>query len=205
MTQAESTPDIRWREFEPLQLPPLLRHALAEFVAHGYDGTTVRTIAKDADLTVPSIYYHYENKQGLLVALLDLSVDDVLERTYAAIEEAGSSPSDRLGAFVEAVVLYVIHRRSLALLDNEIRSLEPDNRVAYVQKRDSLEGWLREIIEDGVDSKAFKVAYPVEARRAVIAMSRGVAAWYDPSGSLAPEEVASRYVALALQVAGYEA
>ena len=202
IAQAPTNPNLRWREFEKLELPPLLLCALEEFVAHGYDGTTVRAIAKQASLTVPSIYYHYENKQGLLVALLDVSVDDVLERASAAIQESGPGPEERLGAFVEAVVLYVAYRRDLALLDNEIRSLEPTNRVAYVKKRDNLEGWLMEIIRQGIETAAFEVAYPVEARRAILAMCRGVSAWYDASGSLAAEEVAIRYVDLALQVVG---
>ncbi len=191
-----------WRTFEPLELTSLLHHGLEEFVEHGYDGTTVRAIAKRANLSLPSIYYHYENKQGLLVHLLDLSVDDLILRVEAALAEAGPAPIERFGAFVEAVVLYVANRRELALLDDEIRSLEPANREAYVDKRDSVEGWLREIIEDGMASGAFEVAYPSEARRAILAMCRGVMTWFDPAGRLDPEELARRYVTFALPIVG---
>ncbi|HEY8546958.1 MAG TPA: TetR/AcrR family transcriptional regulator [Acidimicrobiales bacterium] len=191
-----------WRTFEPLELTPLLHHGLEEFVQHGYDGTTVRAIAKRANISLPSIYYHYENKQGLLVHLLDLSVDDLIHRVEAALAEAGPAPVDRFSAFVEAVVLYVAHRRELALLDDEIRSLEPGNRAAYVAKRDIVEGWLREVIEDGIASGDFEVAYPSEARRAILSMCRGVASWYDPVGRLDPDELARRYVTFALPIVG---
>ena len=197
-----SAPAEDWRTFEPLELTSLLHHGLEEFVEHGYDGTTVRSIAKRASLSLPSIYYHYENKQGLLVHLLDLSVDDLIRRVEGALVEAGPTPVDRFSAFVEAVVLYVANRRQLALLDDEIRSLEPDNRAAYVRKRDSVEGWLRQIIEDGMSSGSFEVAYPSEARRAILAMCRGVSTWYDPAGRLSPEELAARYVTFALPVVG---
>lgn len=201
MTEAsEVEADTDWRTFEPLRLPPLMHHGLHEFVAHGYDGTTVRTVAKRAGQTVPSIYYHYENKQGLLVALLDLAVDDLLRRVADAIGEAGPTPTERFSRFVEALVLYVANQRELALLDNEIRSLEPPNRDEYVGKRDRIEGWLGRIIDEGLSAGAFDVEHPREARRAIIAMCRGIVDWYDPSGPISPSDLAQRYIGFALRI-----
>lgn len=111
----------------------MLRHSLDAFVMNDYHGTTVRDIAKRLGQTVPAIYYHYENKQALLVALLTKSIDDLLDRCTEAEAEARAAvaddPAQRLTYLVRCVVLYVANRQQLAFLDAEIRSLESENRA----------------------------------------------------------------------------
>ncbi|MER2243924.1 helix-turn-helix domain-containing protein, partial [Rhodococcus sp. (in: high G+C Gram-positive bacteria)] len=65
--QSEAQPDEQWRIVEPLTLTPLLTAALEVFHELGYHGASVRDIAKRAGVTVPTLYYHHGNKQGILV------------------------------------------------------------------------------------------------------------------------------------------
>lgn len=129
----DSTATARhWRSYGPLDLHPILVHAMEAFNEHGYHGTSVRNIAGRVGVTVPALYYHYENKQALLATLLETSIKDVLDRCRAAAAEAGPAPLARFCGMVESIVLYMAHRRSLAFLDTEIRSLErPTGRVTW--------------------------------------------------------------------------
>jgi AcrR family transcriptional regulator len=199
---AESDPTQSWRSYGPLELPPILRHALEAFVEHGYHATSVRDISRRLGQTVPAIYYHYENKQALLVALLRRSMDDVLSRCRSAAEEAGEDPVRRFASLVECVVLYIAHRRQLAFLDAEMRSLEPKARVAYAAHRDELEMLVREAVTDAVAQHRFTTGYPTQAARAVLTMCLGVATWYRPTGPLPPDELAQQYVGFALGLVG---
>lgn len=193
-----------WRVYEPLRLPPVLRHALEAFAEHGYHGTSVRDIAKRLGQTVPAIYYHYENKQALLVTLLQGSIGEVLERCQLAVLEAGHDPVTRLRFLVRCVTLYIANRREFAVLGSEMRSLEPENRRRYVARRDELEGLVVGAISDGRQHGLFRTAYPTDAARAVLAMCLRIAEWYRPDGRLTPEEVADRYVEFALGVVRYD-
>ncbi|MEZ0075325.1 TetR/AcrR family transcriptional regulator [Planotetraspora sp. GP83] len=193
-----------WRVYEELSLPPILANAIEAFEEHGYHGTTVRDIARRVGVTVPALYYHYENKQALLVELLMSSIQTLLERCEAALAEAGDDPVRRFSALVECVVLNMAYRGSQGLLDSEIRSLEPENREKYVGLRDELEAKLHAIIMEGVDLGVFRTEYPVEAGRAVLTMCQAVARWYRPSGPLPPGELAERYVAIGLGAVGYK-
>lgn len=184
-------------------LSPVLDHALRAFVDNGYHATTVRDLAKRLGQTVPAIYYHYENKQALLVALLDLSIDDLLERCSKAEEGASGDPVERLGALTRCVVLFVAHRRELAFLDSEIRALEPRNRKAYVAKRDQMQAILTRTVDDGMTSGIFAAGDSHALSRAIIAMVRGIANWYRPDGALKPNDLADLYVTYALRMAGY--
>ncbi|MEH0573205.1 TetR/AcrR family transcriptional regulator [Streptomyces sp. B21-108] len=44
--------------------------------------------AQSVGVTVPALYYHHENKQAMLVALLERGMDEVLARARLADAEA---------------------------------------------------------------------------------------------------------------------
>ncbi|WP_435130574.1 TetR/AcrR family transcriptional regulator [Actinacidiphila sp. bgisy144] len=191
-----------WREFAPLDLHPVLAAALAEFREHGYHGTSVRDVARRAGITVPTIYYHFANKQGLLVALLEGAVGEVLQRARLADAEAGGRVLERFSNVVECVVLHMTHRVATAGLDCELRYLEPANRRKYAALRKELEDLLREIVEEGVAQGLFEVDRAPDTTRALLGMCQAVTGWYHEGGPLPPAEIADRYAAIALRTVG---
>lgn len=196
-------PPGAWRNYEPLRLPPVLRHSLEAFATHGYHGTSVREIAKRLGQTVPAIYYHYANKQALLVTLLQGSMEEVLQRCQLAVAETDDGPVARFTALVTCVVLYIGHRSELIALDAEMNSLEPANRRTYVALRDQLEAMVVTAVEEGIEEGSFTTDYPSDAARAVLTMCLGIANWYDPRGPLGPDDVADRYTSFALGIVGH--
>lgn len=66
--------------------------ARSEFVEHGYGGTSIRTIAKRAGMSLPALYYHYASKQELLVAILDDGLETFLATCREELERSDSSP-----------------------------------------------------------------------------------------------------------------
>lgn len=202
-TSAVPVAGTHWRDYGPLDLHPILRHAMEAFNEHGYHGTSVRDIAGRVGVTVPAIYYHYANKQALLATLLETSMKDVLDRCRAASAAAGDDPLTRFRAMVESIVLYMANRKGLAFLDTEIRSLEPANRARYVALRDYLEHMLLDTVRAGLAQGVFTTPIPEDAVRAVLVMCQGVANWYRPDGPLAPAQIAERHVLLSLGTVGY--
>ncbi len=201
MGERIAVPDFTdWRDYPQLTLPPILDVALMHMVEHGYHATTVRTLARELNVTVPALYYHFENKQAILVALLEHAMDIVTSHVRAALSQAGTDPVRGLSAMVEALVLYMTSHRELAFLDAERRALEPENFVRYVAMRDELESQLRTLIHEGSDSGVFATTQPNECARAILAMCQAVAGWYRSDGELSPEEIARRYVRLAFAI-----
>jgi AcrR family transcriptional regulator len=200
-----AVPPPRWDEYAAdADLPPVLLHARDAFVMNGYHGTTVRDLAKRLGQTVPAIYYHYENKQALLVALLMKSIDDLLVRCAQAEAEAPDDPVQRLEMLVRCMVLYVANRREMSFLDAEIRSLEADNRKAYVLKRDRMQDMVTRVVTDGMKRRLFLPDDPHAEARAIITMLRGIANWYRPNGHLTPEDLCDQYVTYTLRIVGYQ-
>ncbi|UGT55089.1 TetR/AcrR family transcriptional regulator [Nocardia asteroides] len=192
-----------WREYQALELPKILEVTLAHIVEHGYDATSVRTLAREVGVTVPALYYHYENKQGMLMALLEHAMTLVTTRIDAALAEAGEDPVSRLSALVEAIVLCSAHHPDLAFLDSERRSLTPENLSRYLEYRDRIDRRLEAAIEDGSAAGVFATPVPREARRAILSMAQGIASWFRPGGPKSPAETASDYVRISLAALEY--
>lgn len=173
--------------------------ALHKFHEVGYHGTSMRHIAAIADVNVASIYNHYASKQELLRQIMVDTMEDVLEATGQALEDAGPEPSEQLRALMHAWVIFHTRRRPEALVSaSELRSLEPANRAEYVALRDRQQRMFHDVIEAGVRSSEFATRFPEESTRAILTMGATIATWYRPDGELSPEELAERYVDIAL-------
>ncbi len=191
-----------WRTLQPLDLSPILSAALDAFYETGFHGTSVREIARRVGVTVPALYYHHENKEGLLIALLELSTSDVLSRAHAAAAEGAGDPVRRLANVIEAIVLRMTMRSALAALEGEARYLSPENRQRYRAVRKGIEKLVREIVEEGTATGDFDVDDPAETTRALLGMCQSIPRWYHAEGTLSPEAVAKKYVAIALKTVG---
>ncbi|MGA5219751.1 TetR/AcrR family transcriptional regulator [Streptomyces cinereoruber] len=190
----ETDAGVAWRAYSGSGLPPILRTALACFMEHGYHGTTIRTVASRAELSVPGLYYHYPSKQALLVAIVSHAMEDLWRRSTAALEEAGDDVPRRLDLLVECLVLFHAHQRDLAFIAySEIRSLTGEARTTYIAARDRQQRLMDRVIEDGVARGEFTTPYPRETARAIVTMCTGVSQWYRAEGEHSPQELAERY------------
>ena len=193
-----TTSSHNWRAYAASGLSPILQAALACFADQGYHGTTVRTVAHHAGLSVPGVYHHYPSKQHLLVAIMRFAMEDLHRRCLEALEEEGPSVALRLNALIECMVLFHAHQSSLAFIAaSEIRSLEDAARNEHIAARDALQRMFDSLIDEGVSKGTFKAKYPRETSRAIVTMCTGVAQWYRPAGELSPENVAVHYVEIA--------
>ncbi|TQF74782.1 TetR/AcrR family transcriptional regulator [Rhodococcus spelaei] len=199
---ADDAERVDWRRLEHLELSPILSASLDAFHELGFHGTTVREVARRVGVTVPALYYHHDSKEGLLIALLELSTSDVLARAHAADADGGDDPAQRLSNVVEAIVLRMTERARLAALEGEVRYLSPENRQRYRTVRKGVEDLVLGIVEDGTATGAFDVDDPAETTRALLGMCQSIPRWYHAEGTLSPEEVAGKYAAIALKTVG---
>ncbi|MCR6485076.1 TetR family transcriptional regulator [Amycolatopsis sp. OK19-0408] len=189
-----------WRDFAPLRLEPPLAGALEAFVELGYHGATIRDIAQRARLSVPGVYHHWPAKQDLLVALLDLTMDDLLTRARAARAEA-DGPVERFTRLVECLALFHTHRRELGFIGaSEMRSLAEPSRIRIAAVRQEMQHMVDDEVVEGCRRGVMTTPLPKEAARAVVTMCTALPQWWSPGGPSSPETVARQYVEFALDV-----
>lgn len=194
---------LDWRHYPPLDLDPPLAAALSSFLDLGYHGATMRHIAQRAGLSVPGVYHYYPSKHDMLVAILDLTMDDLLRRSSAA-QKQGEGPVERFTLLVECLALYHTHRRELGFVGaSEMRSLAPQPRERLAGLRRAQQHMVDEQVLQATQLGKFGTDRPLEAARAVVTMCTALPQWYSASGPTSAEEIAQQYVQFALDLVRY--
>ncbi len=189
-----------WRRFEPLALEQPLRAALEHFSEVGYHATTMRELADRANMSVPGIYHYYSGKEELLAALLDLTLDDVLDRCGRAIA-AGDSPVERFTNLVECMALFHAHRAKLGIVAaGEARGLTGEAAQRVRTRGRAVAHLFKAQVLHGCASGAFGTQNPEEAALAVQDMCVGLARWFTEGGRLNAEQIAAEYAEFALNL-----
>ena len=135
--------------------------ARALFLAHGWAGTRVRDVAREAGVAEPTVYAIYGSKAGLALALVD-AVDMSADASQLAADmKAAGGDAER-----ELAALVAFDRRlferggdSIALLRDAGRS-EPELQAAYEEGRARgdrvhqrvFSGWPRAAYREGTDA-----------------------------------------------------
>jgi AcrR family transcriptional regulator/DNA-binding XRE family transcriptional regulator len=193
-----------WRSFAPLADDRVLRAAIDAFVETGYHGSTMRTIAQRAGLSVPGVYHHYPSKQALLVRIFDLTMDELDWRLTAA-RDSQSGPLARLAALVEALALFHTLRSDLAFIGaSEMRSVEGPHRRRIAARRSAVQRLLDAEIAAAAAAGLARTEQPAETGRAIATMCTSLPQWFRPGGRVSPRAIARAYAELALRMVGAE-
>ncbi|MFI5429282.1 hypothetical protein [Aeromicrobium sp. UC242_57] len=130
-------------------------------------------------------------------------IDELIERSRYALEEAGDEPRAQFDALVDSLLLFHMNRQKGAVLSaNEMRSLTPENRNRYVSRRDEQQRMLDIVVSDGVENGDFKTPHPGDASRAITSLCLGVSSWYRADGELPEDEFLNRYRGIAQSIVG---
>lgn len=106
------------------------------FVAKGWAATTVREVAREAGVSVPTVYSAYGNKTGLVQAIVDaadLSAD--APRMLAELEDAAGDPPRQLAAMAGYDRRLFERAADVIALVREAARTEPDLATTYTDAR----------------------------------------------------------------------
>ncbi len=144
--------------------------ALMLFAERGFHAVSVRDICRDADTTLPMVYYYYGNKKGLHDALLE----DAIERRVRGLQAARRTEGDivqRLRAVLEAWAspdeanlprqIQMFYVRELTGLGAGLSSDSLDRMDRELRRA------LKTILQDGIDAGLLR---PVNVSMVAIAM-----------------------------------
>ncbi len=167
--------------------------AINLFYKKGYYATGVSDIARLTGIQKSSIYYHYANKEDILVDIYN----STMEKLFASFKEAlqGVTGAEaRIRAAIHCHIMFHIRlQKETIIADSELRGLTTRNYQTIIQLRDDYEVMFQAIVQEGIDLKLFQVADVKVITYAIIAMCTSVCAWFKPSGRLSSEEIAAIY------------
>ncbi len=170
----------------------ILRAAARVFRRRGFAATGMREIALQADLSPGNLYNYFASKQELLYFCQDHSLDRMLE-TVRSPGTTRLGPAARLERVIRSHLACMLDELDGAAAHTEVDALPPALRAKIVAKRDRYERAVREIVEQGVRSRAFVPCDPKLVTRALLGALNWTAKWYDPEGETPSAGVADAF------------
>lgn len=103
------------RPKNPISKTAIIDIASSLFTEHGYNGTSLEDIARSANLSKPSLLYHFPSKELLYLAVMDFYVMALLKLILDALVGEGDF-EERLDALSDVLVDYLGSNTPLARL-----------------------------------------------------------------------------------------
>jgi TetR/AcrR family transcriptional regulator, cholesterol catabolism regulator len=172
------------------------------FVRNGYDGTSMRDLARNLGLRPSSIYGHVRSKQELLFRVMERLMDEVLARANQAL--AGQGGPEELVRRLVVTNVCQPGPYETALLQSELRNLRPSYRASIARKQEEYRSlWLR-VLNDGRKRGVFQIEDPKLAFLGIDGALIHIERWFNPSGRLTRMEVAEVFVDWILKSLGFK-
>jgi TetR/AcrR family transcriptional regulator, cholesterol catabolism regulator len=168
------------------------------FREKGYDGATLRDIAKEAGLLPGSLYYHIRSKEELLRLIVEQPIRDLhvhLEEIVASEASPAQKLAQALAAQLRAFGMHYpylfVHIHNVLRVD----TMHPD-----MQKRAKrYEEFWQQILTQGVKIGEFPADLDVKVTAfAIIGMCNWMHRWYRRDGRLSIEEITQQFSRLVL-------
>jgi AcrR family transcriptional regulator len=177
----------------------ILNAALAAFGDKGFNGASMRDVARGAGTSLSNLYNYFPSKSGLLAEVLRRANDELYARVRRAVADAGDAAGPRLRDAVRAYVGFVVdHQVAAVVAISEVRYLTGSDREHLVAARDSTEAVFAEIVAQGAENGEFRTPYPADAARSIVSLCSSVSTWYRPGGRLSRGQVAEQHARYAL-------
>ncbi|OPY75789.1 MAG: HTH-type transcriptional repressor KstR2 [Syntrophorhabdus sp. PtaU1.Bin058] len=166
----------------------VLQAAMQLFSEKGFEKTSMRDLAKAADMTTAGLYYHIQSKDHLLKVIEDIIFNQLQATVFTKMGQSGE-PKRRLRDFIEAMIDYSLEHAKLVsvLRDNaiteEFAEEIREHRKLYVKQT---EEFLKQLQRDA------KVEPRVDATVVtyiLIATMNWLPLWYKAGGRLSKKQL----------------
>jgi AcrR family transcriptional regulator len=173
----------------------ILKSAAKAFRRLGYHGATVEEIAAALHMKKGNLYYYFRNKEEILFACHQYSLDRLLE-LLDEVERSGRPAEEKLRRLVVAFVHTIIDELHGTALFLDLEALSPAHLKAVVVRRDRFDRGIRHVLEEGMASGAFSRLSAENTKLiafAILGAVNWMPRWFDPKGPASSQEIADRF------------
>jgi AcrR family transcriptional regulator len=186
---------------------------------NGYESATMKDIAARVNLTAASLYHHFENKDTLLLSVLELGLDFAIDEMQAVLAldlPAAEKLARMISLHVESVtsntavgaaMVFEVHpllREPVNDHHHAATGGEPDRhrRAQFLERRDFFERQFRQVVQAGIDGGEFRAVDVPIFTKAMLGAHNWVGVWFRVGGRLTGAEVAAMMVDFFLKALG---
>lgn len=170
----------------------ILKSAAAAFRRRGYHGASVDEIASALEMTKGNLYYYFKNKEEILFACHEYSLDMLLALMTDVLADT-ASPEAKLRRLVLAFVHLILDELHGTALTLDPEALSPVLLKRVIEKRDQFDQGVRAIIQQGIDEGLFKAGDPKLIEFAMMGAINWIPKWFDPAGPATSDQIGDAF------------
>jgi AcrR family transcriptional regulator len=169
------------------------------FAKRGYEKTSIRDIAAHLGMTNAGLYYHFKNKQQMLVDIMQRGMDEALSTLRKELPRMKSG-EERIAFIVGSQVTFYANNKSQtrAAIREMGTRLDAKHAKAIDRKHQEYVGFVRQAIEQVIQENSYITIKPVIATFCLLGMLNWLVDWYDPEGEVSPDEITSNITGIFL-------
>jgi AcrR family transcriptional regulator len=170
----------------------ILKAAATAFRRLGYHGATVEQIAAALRMKKGNLYYYFRNKEDLLFACHQYSLDRLLPLLDEA-QQSDAPPDEKLRRLIVAFVHTILDELHGTALFLDLEALTPSHFETIVARRDLFDRGIRQVLDEGIRAGVFG---PCDAKLlsfAILGAVNWIPRWYSPDGPASSQEIAERF------------
>jgi len=170
----------------------VLQTAAQLFLEKSYSRTSLNDVAERLHITKPALYHYFHNKEEILLECYRLGtglIGDILNEIAAQ----GGTGLQKVEAFIYSYsnVMTINFGRCVMRLDDGDLSSEALAEVRSYKRK--IDRRLRYFIQEGIEDGSIAPCGVKIATFAIAGAVNWICKWYEPSGALSPEEIATQF------------
>jgi AcrR family transcriptional regulator len=170
----------------------ILKSAAAAFRRRGYHGASVDEIASALEMTKGNLYYYFRNKEDILYACHDYSLD-ILLQLLDEVQAEPTPPDRKLRKLILAFVRLTLDELQGTALTLDPEALSPPLLKKVIAKRDQFDRGMRAIIQQGIEQRLFAAGDPKMIEFAIMGAVNWISKWYDPVGPMTSQQIGDAF------------
>jgi AcrR family transcriptional regulator len=170
----------------------ILKSAAAAFRRRGYHGASVDEIASALEMTKGNLYYYFKNKEEILYACHEYSLDKLLA-LMEAVQAEPTTPEAKLRKLMLAFVHIILDDLHGTALTLDPEALSPPLLERVIAKRDRFDHGIRAIIQQGMDQGEFRPGDPKMIEFAMMGAVNWISKWFDPAGQMTSDQIGDAF------------
>lgn len=181
----------------------ILACATREFCEKGYEGASIRSIARRSRVSLAGLYYYVESKEKLLFLIQRHCFTTLLSRLEQQLSSGAREPETRLRLLVRSHIDYFLQNpAAMKVLSHEADSLTPPYAREVADIKRAYYRQCRGIVEDLKRARGLE---RLDTRLAVLSlfgMMNWIYTWYNPRVDPDADALADHIAGLFLEGVG---
>jgi len=171
----------------------VLATALASFNEKGFHATSLGDVAASLGVTKPTIYHYFADKDDILFACVRRGLESI-QAAATEVAEAGGSGRARLEALMLNYALIMTKPFGKCVIRTADHELSPESRKKFRALKREIDQSIRRVVVTGIKDGSLAAGDVRTITFTLTGALNWIALWYDPAGTLTPEDIASDVV-----------